>query len=60
MSKMGQTIMDIQEMFFSGMSVPDIAKATKTTASFVNGVVETLDGPDDEFDYEYPEPEADF
>ena len=57
---MGQTIIDIQEMFSSGMSVPDIAKATKTTPSFVNGVVEALDGPDDDFDYEYPEPEADF
>lgn len=60
MSKMGQTIMEIQEMYSGGMSVSDIAKATKTTASFVSGVVETLDGPDGDFDYEYPEPEADF
>jgi Mn-dependent DtxR family transcriptional regulator len=62
MSKMGQTIFEIQELYYSGASVPDIAKATKTSPSFVSGIVVDLEkwrNHDLEIQ-DYPEPEPDF
>ena len=45
MSKMGQTIVDIQEQYYHGNSTEDITKNTKTSKSFVEGVIKDLDEP---------------
>jgi hypothetical protein len=52
MSKMGQTVMEIQELYLSGFSVEDIMKMTKCPRDFVEGALLGLD--------EWPEPEGAF
>jgi hypothetical protein len=52
MSKMGQTVMEIQELYQSGFSVEQIMKMTKCPRDFVEGALIGLD--------EWPEPEPDF
>ena len=54
MSKMGNTIFEIQELYFANVLAEDIAKKTNTSLSFVNGVIEELNGPS-EPDYYIPE-----
>ena len=58
MSKVGSTylyvIMEIEELHARGLSAFEIAKVTGTTLSFVEGILEELEGPD------WPEPEGDF
>ena len=51
MSKMGNVILDITERFEAGQDVQRIAKDTKTTKSFVEGVIleHGTDSPDQEF-----------
>ena len=52
MSKMGQTVMEIQELFQSGFTVEQIMKMTKTSREFVEGAIKFLDS--------WPEREPDF
>lgn len=48
MSKMGSTIVDIQELAYQGIPNEEIAKQTKTSVSFVRGITEDLFREDDE------------
>lgn len=57
MSNMGQTIVQIQELYYFGIPSDEIAKTTRTTKSFVDGIIESLDETEM---YAYPEPEGDF
>jgi hypothetical protein len=57
MSNMGQTIVQIQELYYFGIPSEEIAKTTRTTKSFVDGIIESLDETEM---YDYPEPEGDF
>ena len=55
MSKMGNAIIDIQELANMGIPNEEIAKTTKTSLDFVNQVVQDMfewDGPqyDEEFE----------
>ena len=48
MSKMGQTILEIQELANFGIPNEEIAKRTKTSLDFVNQIVQDMfewDGP---------------
>lgn len=53
MSKMGNAIVDIQERYSAGQKPEEIARDTKTTLSFVIGVIESMED-------EWPEPDPDF
>jgi len=43
MSKMGQTISDIESRYFNGQNVDEIAMATRSSKSFVEGIVEGVE-----------------
>lgn len=61
MSKMGQAIFEIQEMYSQGYTIEAIVKLTGSSASFVNDVIEEYSRWYDEPTIEdYPEPEGDF
>lgn len=52
MSKMGNAIVDIQELAYQGVPNAEIAKRTKTSESFVAGIVEDMFGVDAEYYYD--------
>jgi hypothetical protein len=61
MSKMGQTIVEIQELYYSGTPSSVIAKHTNTSVDFVEQIVK--DCAADFFDYggdNSDEPDTDF
>ena len=53
MSKMGQMVMEIQELFEGGCTVEEIMKMTKTPREFVQDVIK-------DYSNDWPEPEPDF
>lgn len=59
MSKMGNTIVDIQELAYQGIPNEEIAKQTKTSLSFVEGIVKDMFDADADYFYDEPD-EPDF
>jgi hypothetical protein len=56
MSKMGQTIVDIQERYYNGQTIDQIVIATRTAKSFVEGIIEDAQRYDKVDTYaDYPE-----
>ena len=51
MSKMGNTIVEIQELAYQGIPDEEIAKRTKTSVSFVRGITEDLLNGDGDYGY---------
>ena len=49
MSKMGQTIMEIQDLAYQGLPNAEIAKYTKTSIGFVEDVVRDFFEVEEEF-----------
>ena len=53
MSKIGNAVMEVQELHFAGNSISEIAKITKMPVTFVTEIVRDLEE-------DWPEPEPDF
>lgn len=60
MSKMGQTIVQIQELYYSGVPNSEIANQTKTSISFVEQIVKECASNFYECNDDSDEPDTDF